>query len=560
MMAKDFRWRFVFLCGLLIILFAILVYRMVYLTVIDRAFLVKEGNARSIRTVSISAYRGMILDRNGNPLAVSSRVYAVWASNLASQLDLEQQRLLAKQLSLPLKNLIKILQKTKNHSFVYIKRGIEPSLAQQIKALNFKGIHLQEEFKRYYPEGEVGAHILGITNIDDKGIEGLELSFDDWLAGIPGKKKVIKDRLGRIIDEIAEISPPKPGHNLYLSIDRRIQYMAYQSLQETVTKFKAESGSVVVLDVHTGEVIAMANFPSFNPNRRPKYQDARYRNRAVTDTFEPGSVMKVFSIASALDSGLYNKDTMIDTRPSWMVVNGNTIRDERNYGILSVTEVLKRSSNVGVTKMVLSSPPIQLISLLKRVGFGRSTYSGYPGESTGVITVRADDPRPFMLATLGFGYALSVTTLQLAKAYSVFANGGQIYPTSFLLQKKPPKGKQVLIPKVAKDILTMLEGVVEAGGTGRRARIKEFHVAGKTGTARIADNSGYRKNSHIATFVGIAPVSSPRLVVAVMVRDPKDISYYGGVVAAPLFAKVMSASLNFLGIRPDKIKMGGKGG
>lgn len=543
--------RFITMLSVLGLCAGVLVWRVVDLAVVDQAFLKHQGDARSIRTVQLQANRGMITDRHGAPLAVSTPVQSIWLNPQdfdpnASNID--------KMATLLNTDAAQILQKVKNaqqKEFIYLKRQANPDLASKIKKLNIPGIHFTKEFKRFYPEGEVTAHLIGLTNVDDEGQEGLELAYNGWLQGIPGKKIVMKDRLGHIIAELKNMRDPKPGHDLTLSIDRRIQYVVYRELKKTVDASAAKSGSVVVLDTRTGEVLAMVNLPSYNPNIRPKYSDGRYRNRAVTDTFEPGSVIKAFSIASALDSGLYHANSLIDTRPSWLVISGNTIKDERDLGVLSVTQVLKRSSNVGVTKMTLSLPAEQLLSVLDRVGFGNKTLSGFPGESPGVLDKRRYW-RPFELATLAFGYGLSVTTVQLAKAYSVFANHGQLLPVSLIKLNQQAQAKQVLSKDIAQQIATMLEAVVEHNGTGRRARVKGYRVAGKTGTARIAGVNGYEKDHHVATFVGFAPVSHPRLVVAVVINDPTKGSYYGGRIAAPLFSKVMASSLRILDVAPDE--------
>lgn len=545
-------WRFRFLILILSLLAGAIIFRVCWLTIINRQFLQTQGNARSIRTIDMPAYRGVIYDRHRQVLAVSTPVVAVWA--VPSQVDIKSQALarLAKLLHIKLSSLKQKLQKNIKREFVYLKRQVEPSRVSKIKALSLKGVFFRQEFKRFYPQGEAMAHILGFTNIDDKGIEGLELTFNDWLKGVPGKKRVVKDRLGRVIEDVGLIKAPKPGKPLYLSVDKRIQYIAYRELEQTIKKFNAKSGSVVVLDVTSGELLAMVNVPSFNPNKRFKNRDSSYRNSAVTDLFEPGSVMKAFSIASALDSGKFTSKSLINTDPGWFKVDGSVISDERRNGTLSVTQVLQRSSNVGVARMVLASQGQQLVDVLQRVGFGQSTGSGLPGESVGVINGGLDE-RPFVLATLGFGYGLSVTPLQLAHAYSVLANKGRLLPVSVLKKTGPQKYRQVIPESIANDVLSMLEAVVEKGGTGRRARIKGYRVAGKTGTSRIAVRDGYAKDRHIASFVGIAPVSKPKLIVAVVIREPRQKSYYATVVAAPLFAKVMAGALSVEGILPDKM-------
>ena len=531
---------------------SILIWRMLDLMVTDRKFLQGQGNARSLRVVDIPAFRGMIVDREGAALAVSTPVKSLWINAKEFSPDAKQSRALAKLLGFSSQQLSKQIKAAHGREFVYLKRQINPMIAKEIAALKIPGLNFQEEFKRYYPETDSTAQLLGFTNIDDNGIEGLELAYQHWLVGVSGKKRVVKDRAGHVVEEINVIREPQPGHLLQLSIDRRIQFFAYHELQNTLSKFGAKSGSVVVLDSKSGEVIAIANAPSFNPNARSHYTLDRYRNKAITDTFEPGSVIKPFSIASALDSGHFTPNTIIDTRPSWMSVNGHTIRDVHNYGVLDVTGVLRNSSNVGVTKMVLTSPPEQLIGMLMRSGIGQRTESGYPGESEGGI-VKIADANPFVLATLSFGYGMSASALQLAKSYLIFANEGRLLPISLLHNPEQPevKGQQVIDPKTANQVLAMLEAVVN-DGTGKSADVPGYRVAGKTGTARIAGKKGYEEHRYIASFVGIAPVSNPRLIVAVFIHDPTKGGYYGAQVASPLFASVMTAALRTLDIAPDK--------
>lgn len=551
---QTFTWRLWLIVFFISGLFVAILWRFITLTVTDREFLLSQGNARSLRDLTLPAYRGMLLDRNNSVLAVSTPVMAVWVSPKEFKIDLKQLIKLAKLLKVDSKQISKKINKNKHRQFLYLKRELSPQLADRIKALKIPNLYLQKEYKRFYPLAEVVAPVIGLTNIDDSGIEGLELAFNQYLSGEKGIQRVIKDRLGRIIDRVGVIKPPKQGQNINISLDKRIQFVAFNNLKETVETFQAKSGTIVVLDVANGEILAMANYPSFNPNKRIMRRQDRHRNRAVTDLFEPGSVMKAFSVASALDSGLFSSDTLIDTAPNWMKVGKNIIKDEKKYGVLSVTQILKRSSNVGVTKMVLSSPASQLESLLRRVGFGRLTESSFPGESGGVLEDKTY-ASPFVLATLGFGYGLSVTTLQLAQAYAVFANGGFLVPATFIPSEANKEYMQVIDPKIAKEVLDMLEAVVEKDGTGRFARIFGYRVAGKTGTSRIATKAGYDKNKHIASFVGIAPVSKPKLVVAVVIQEPTKISYYGGRVAAPLFSKVMGESLRIMGISPDKINV-----
>lgn len=550
MTKKRPRARLIVVSFFFIAILTALILRMIDLTVLHRQFLKGQGDARSLRVQTILAYRGMITDRNGTPLAVSTPVRSVWVNPKEFAANNQQLIALAKLLGLTVKTLNKQIKAASAREFLFLKRQIPPGLAKKIDELKITGLNFQQEFKRYYPEGDSSAQLLGFTNVDDVGIEGLELAYQDWLMGLPGKRRVVKDRTGRVIEELGVIKEPRPGHDLVLSIDRRIQYLAYHELQQTLQKFSAKSGSVVVLDAKTGEILAAANAPSFNPNARGRYTRDSYRNKAITDTFEPGSVIKPFSIASALSSGVVKPQTIIDTRPSWMSVHGHLIRDDHSYGVLDVTGVLQRSSNVGVTKMILLSPPSQLIGVLQRSGFGQRTESGYPGESDGSI-VNVKDANPFVLATLGFGYGMSVTALQLAKGYLIFANRGSLLPVSLIHSNTEEKGIRVIDEKTAMQVLTMLEAVLDEG-TGKQARIPGFRVAGKTGTARIAGKNGYEEKRHTASFVGIAPVSAPRLVVAVVIHEPTRNGYYAAAVAAPLFAKVMSGSLRILDISPDK--------
>lgn len=538
----------VFFCLILLIL----LWRIYDLMVMDRSFLKGQGDARSLRHVDISAYRGMIVDRQGSPLAVSTPVQSLWVNPKVFSADDKQMAELAKLLHVSPKELSQRLDKVKRKEFVYLQRQLTPGLAKKIADLDINGLNFQEEFKRYYPSGESTAQLLGFTDIDDTGLEGLELAYNEWLAGIPGKKRVVKDRLGRIIDELGVLKEPKPGHALQLSIDHRIQYFAYHELQKTLEEFGAKSGSAIVIDTKSGEVLAVANAPSFNPNVRGRYTLDTYRNKAFIDTFEPGSVMKPLSLASALDTGKFTPKTVIDTRPGWMTVQGHGIRDIHNYGVLDVTGVLEHSSNVGVTKMVLESPPSQLIDLLSRCGFGQRTDSGYPGESSGSL-VHVKAASPFVLATLGFGYGASITAIQLARSYLVFANHGKLLPISLIHNQKNGEIVQAVNEKTADQVLKMMEAVVNSdAGTGRSARVTGYRVAGKTGTARIAGKRGYEENRHIASFVGIAPVSDPRLIVAVVIYEPTHGGYYAAAVAGPLFSKIMGASLRILDVYPDE--------
>lgn len=549
MKKSNHRARLITIAVFFCVILVVLVWRMIDLTVLHRQFLQGQGNARSLRTIDIPAYRGMITDRHGVPLAISTPVESVWINPKEFAPDEPQFMKLAEYLHLSPKELSRKIVNAERREFLYLNRQLPPTLSKKIAALKIPGVNFQKEFKRYYPESDSISQLLGFTNIDDHGLEGIELGYQDWLMGIVGKKRVNKDRLGRVIEELGVIKEPRPGHDLHLSVDRRLQYLAYSELAKTVETFNAKSGSVVVVDTENGEILAIANYPSYNPNSRGHYNRETYRNIALTDTFEPGSVMKPFSIASALETGLFTPETIIDTNPSWMRVNGKIVRDVHNYGVLDVTGVLQRSSNVGVTKMVLASPPEQLIGLLQRSGFGQKTESTYPGESDGSI-VKAKEASPFVLATLGFGYGISSTAVQLAKASLIFANGGKLIPVTLIHNNTPPAGVQVIQPKTAQQVLLMMEAVL-GGGTGKSARVPGYRVAGKTGTARVAGKNGYKDRRYTSSFMGIAPVSKPKFVVVVIIHEPSGKGYYAAAVAAPLFSKVMAGALRLFNIPTD---------
>ncbi len=549
--AKIRIWRFYFLIIFLLLALTGLIGRLVFLNIIDRSFLLKQSQARTLRIVTIPAYRGMIADRFNDPLAISTPVDSVWIDPQLFAPTAAQLHKLNRWLQLPA-GYFKQRMALKQKEFVYIKRHIVPSLGNKIKQLRLPGLSIKHEYRRYYPDGEVIAQVLGFTNIDDKGQEGLELAYNKWLSGTDGKKEVLKDRLGHVISNIALLKKPKQGRDLILSLDQRIQYLAYRDLKVAVDKYHAKSGSVVVLDVKTGEILAMANQPSFNPNNRPKIHSGRFRNRAVTDVFEPGSTIKPFNIALALESGHYTPQTTINTNPGWMVIDGHTIRDDgMDYGVITLTQLLQKSSNVGAAKVMLSLTPEAYWDLLRRMGFGQRTRSGFPGEASGQL-IAPRVWRKITVASLAFGYGVSITALQLAHAYAILAAGGIKRPVTFLKIKTPPKGVREMKASIAHTLLHMLESVVQKGGTGTRARVPGYRVAGKTGTAYIAGPHGYEKNHYIASFVGIAPVSDPRLVVAVVVRDPQG-QHFGGLVAAPVFAKVMGGALRLMNISPDSL-------
>lgn len=548
-------WRFYFVISFIIVIVLGLLWRIIDLTIFDQHFLQQEGDERVLRLMNIPAFRGMIVDRNGFPLAVSTTVYSAWINPKdfsPSQSALQQLSHLLEIKAADILSLSKRYQK-KQRVFAYLKRGLSPEIADQIKSLAIQGVYLQKEYRRYYPEGEVTAQVVGVTNIDDQGQEGLELAYNTWLSGHPGKKWVIKDRLGRIISDVRTVKEQQSGRDLVLSIDKRIQYLAYRELMNGVIQNKALSGSAIVLDAKTGEVLAMVNQPSFNPNARPIRLNDGVRNRAVTDVFEPGSTIKAFSIASALDSGHYQPGTIIDTSPGWMRVGRNVVKDEKNNGPLTLTQILQISSNMGITKMILSLPRNQLWSLLSRVGFGEITGIGFPGEQNGVL-IKQDPWDPFALATLSWGYGISVTPLQLARAYVVFANDGVKLPVSLLKLDQPPQGERVIDPSVAEQTLFMLESVLAKGGTAQKARVPLYRVAGKTGTAKIVGEHGYESH-YYSSFVGVAPLSDPQFVIAVVIKDPQGKYYYGGDVSGPVFEKIMEGVLRIYNVPPDDVSV-----
>lgn len=545
-------WRFYFVLSLILTGVLGLTFRIFDLSILDQRFLRQQGDERVLRLIQIPAYRGMILDRNDIPLAISTSVYSIWANPQEFNISKSSLFSLSKLLDLKPNQILQMVHPSHSgkKQFVYLKRSLSPAITERIKALQIPGVYWQEQYRRYYPDGEITAHIIGFTDVDDNGQEGLELSYNPWLRGEPGKRWVMKDRLGRIIADLQTVQQQKPGHDLVLSIDRRIQYIAYRELLAGVKQNQAGSGSAIVLDAKTGEVLAMVNQPSFNPNQNKERKGENIRNRAITDVFEPGSTIKAFSVACALDSGRYQTDTMINTYPGWMRVDHKLIPDEKNYGEISVGKVLQVSSNVGVSKMILNLPADSLWNLLHRVGFGEITGIGFPGEQSGALVQRYPWGA-FTLCTLAFGYGMSVTALQLARAYSVLAHDGVKMPISLLRLDHPPPGEQVIQPRLASEMLNLLESVVTQG-TGKHAMIPNYRVAGKTGTTRMVGKKGYEKHHHTSSFVGIAPVENPRLVVAVVIHNLQGKNYHGGDVSGPVFEKIMEESLRMLDIPPDK--------
>lgn len=530
---------------------AVLLWRAVDLQIVHQDFLRDHGDARSVRVVSIAAHRGMITDRNGEPLAISTPVQSIWTMPrrlLDSDQDLGP---LAGLLGMEEKQLLTLLSERSGREFVYLKRHAEPDLEQKIMALDLPGVYRQQEYRRYYPAAEVAGHVVGFTNVDDEGQEGLELAYDDWLKGTPGAKRVLKDRLGRVVENIESIEAPDPGRNLQLSIDLRIQYLAYRELKLAVAQHRARSGSLVLMDARNGEVLAMVSQPSYNPNNRSVMESDHVRNRSITDVFEPGSTMKPFTIAAALESGLYRPDTFIDTSPGFYRVGEHTIRDLRNYGAIDVAAVIRHSSNVGASKIAMSLEPAQLWNFLTGVGFGQPTGSGFPGESNGKLN-GYNSWSDVELATLSFGYGLSVTALQLAQAYSVLAADGELRPVTVLKTRQAPAGVPAMSAQTAGHVQRMMQTVV-ANGTGKLAAIDGYKVAGKTGTVHKSTRGGYAEHRYLSLFAGMVPLSDPRLVMVVMIDEPSGDQYFGGQVAAPVFSRVMSGALRLMNIPPDDL-------
>ncbi|SIT09418.1 peptidoglycan D,D-transpeptidase FtsI family protein [Neptunomonas antarctica] len=544
-------WRLILMSVLLLLVAGGIVTKLVSLYTLDQDFLQRQGDARSLRTTLIPAHRGLITDRNGEPLAVSAPVATIWADPSKADTHHRGMARLAFLLDMKRGDLVSDLEKDVERQFIYLKRQVTPELADQIDALNVPGIHVDVAYKRYYPAGEVSTHLVGFTGMDGEGQEGMELAYNDVLHGEPGRKLVMQDRLGRTIKHIKSIEHAKPGQDLQLSIDLRLQYMAYRELKAAVQVHKADSASVVVLDARTGEVLAMVNQPSYNPNDRSKMNLAGLRNRALTDLFEPGSTVKPLTISAALMSGKYSVDSIVDTSPGYIRVRGNTIRDHRDYGKLDLTSIITKSSNVGATKIALSLHEDAIRNLFHNVGMGQPSGTGFPGERNGSLPYYAPK-RVVERATMSYGYGLSVTPLQLAQAYLPLANDGVVLPVSLLKQEGVVKGNRVMPAAISKAVLGMMETVTQTGGTGRRAAVYGYRVAGKTGTVHKSSQGGYADDKYLSVFAGIVPVSDPRFVVVVMVNNPKGQEYYGGLVAAPIFSRVSSNALRLMNVTPDQ--------
>ncbi|AZQ13072.1 MULTISPECIES: penicillin-binding transpeptidase domain-containing protein [Shewanella] len=551
--AQPIPWRLYVVVGFVCLLFTSLVGRAAYIQLIEPDRLRHESDMRTLRTSSSEVQRGLITDRNGEMLAVSVPVQAVYADpkevhDKDGFADMRRWQALADVLHEKPDELIARVQDNPAKRFTYLKRQITPAVADYIRQLKLPGVYLKPESRRYYPAGEITAQLIGVTNIDDVGIEGIESTYNNWLTGTPSKQKVRKSRDGHVVERLDIVQEGESPNDLVLSIDQRIQQLAYRELKRATEMHQATSGSVVVIDIHTGEVLAMANTPSYNPNSRNDWQSFKMRNRAVTDTFEPGSTVKPFVVAAALESGTVKQSEVISTSPGWMRIGGRQVRDSRNYGDMSLTKILVKSSNMGVAKLSLGMPVEQLLGTYYSIGLGNYSGIGLPGESAGLIREkhRWSD---FERATLAFGYGLTTTTLQLARMYATLGNGGILYPATILKLKQKPEGQQVISERVADEVLHMLVGVTEQGGTALKAHIDGYPVAGKTGTSRKAVAGGYG-DDYLATFAGVAPVNNPRLAIAVVINEPKGDRYYGGDVSAPVFAKVMAGALQMLNVEP----------
>jgi len=549
--AERARWRSVLLLAGFAACAVALEGRILYLQLVDKNFLAEQANDRHLRTVQISAHRGSLTDRFGEPLAVSTPVDTIYANPKELKPALDRLGELAALLDQDDEWLARRITSNLDREFLFLERHVAPARAQQVLELGLPGIGTVREYRRYYPAGEVTGHVIGFTDIDDRGQEGLEAAFDHWLKGEVGSKRVIQDRRGQVFSDVELLQEARPGRDLRTSIDLRLQYLAYRELKAAVAESSARSGSVVVLDPRTGEVLAMVNQPSYNPNEREQYRPENYRNRAITDMFEPGSSFKPLVIAAALESGAFNPRSIIDTSPGKVIINDRIItEDNSNLGRVDLTTVLAKSSNVGAVRVALTMEPKAIAETLVGFGIGRLTDSAFPGETAGKL----NDPnhwRTIGQATLSYGYGVAVTTLQLARAYAAIAAGGTLRPVSLLALDQTPPGERVISADTTNDLTEMLEAVV-AEGTGTRAAIRNFHVAGKSGTTRKAGVGGYDAERHGAIFAGFAPATDPRLVVVVMIDEPQG-QYYGGEIAAPVFANVVSGALRVLAVPPDAL-------
>lgn len=543
------HWRYVAVLVVFALLAGTVVWRAVDLQVLRTDFLQHQGDARHLRVVEIPAHRGMLTDRTGEPLAISTPVKSVWA-HPGDLLDAgDRLPELAEALDLDPAAVAQRLRDRSEREFVYLRRHVPPALAEDVAQRQIPGVGLQREYRRFYPAGEVASQVLGFTDVDDVGLEGMELAFESWLQGRPGAKRVIQDRHGRTIEDVEQLREPRPGRDLELSIDRRLQYLAYRELKHAVERNGAVGGSLVLLDSKTGEVLAMASQPAFNPNDRGSMPTGSHRNAAVTDAWEPGSTIKPFTVAAALDAGSITPETRFDTGPGTLQVGSNQVRDLRDFGEIDVSRVISKSSNVGAAKIALDMPDGALWEQLQRAGFGSITGLGFPGESGG--SLKSAPRSEIGQATLSFGYGLATTPLQLARAYAAIAGDGVMPEPSMVRSDGPAAGERIMSAEAAAAVRGMMEEATKAGGTAVNARVPAYRVAGKTGTVRKSTAGGYSDESYVAWFAGFAPASNPRFVSVVVLDDPAGEEYYGGQVAAPVFSEVMGGALRLLNVAPD---------
>ena len=539
--------------GMLTLGFLVLAGRAAYVQVYANDFFQRQGTVRFARTLELPANRGKILDRNGLILASSVPAASIWAIPEDVEEDKPEVRAqlkeLARLLEMPLPTLLSKMAED-DRTFMWVKRQLDWEVGQKIMALGINGIYLRKEYKRQYPEGEASAHVVGFTNVEDHGQEGMELAFDKQLAGKAGSRRVIKDRMGRVVEGVGDEVPPVDGQDLQLSIDSKVQFFAYQKLRDTVQQHKAKAGSVVVLDARTGELLALANYPSYDPGRRQNLTGEQLRNRAITDTFEPGSTMKPITVALALESGRVKPQTVIDTSPGRFTLTGSTITDTHNYGALTVEGVIQKSSNVGTTKIALQMPAREMWETFSAVGFGQKPQIGFPGAVSGRLRPYKSW-RPIEQATMSYGYGLSASLVQMARSYTVFANEGRIIPATMFKTDQPAMGVPVFSPRTAQQVLKMLEMAAGPGGTGQKAQTVGYSVGGKSGTARKQVGKSYAAGKYRAWFTGLAPIDNPRIIVAVMVDEPSNGVIYGGAVAAPVFSEVVQQTLRMMGVAPD---------
>ena len=548
-------WRYKTIALLFLCMFGALITRAVFLQVIDTEYLQSQGDARYLRVKKELPTRGMIVDRNGQPLAISTPVDSIWMhpTTILGQQDKYAYKKLSAALGMTRDAILAKADQYKTKQFVYLKRQMSPQAAKQILDLNIPGIESVREYKRYYPAGPVLGHLLGFTNIDNEGQEGIELAYNKELTGRAGRTQVLQDKVGHVVEYVEQLDAVQHGQNITLSIDARIQYLAYRYLQAAVKKHQASSASLVALDAKTGEVLAMVSMPDFNPNDRSELTSSRFKNRSITDSFEPGSTMKPFTVAMALDEGVIEPTTEFETDPGHIYIGRTRLNDTKNHGVLTTSDVIKKSSNVGSIKIAMMLEPIDLYNVHKDLGFGQTNKLKLQGESKGIL-VKRKEWKPVEHATLSYGHGLSVTTLQLARSYQALANDGVMLPVSFTPVNEIREGRKVFKKETVDAVALMMETVVGEGGTAPKAQVEQFRVAGKTGTSHRVEDGQYQDDSYMSVFAGFAPVSDPEIVLVVTVDDPRGIDYYGGLVAAPVFSKVVEGALRFRDVPPDAIQ------